>query len=93
MLTESDNDRFDSIMSAVIQRRSERDVLPDRDEEKIAEILGGAERRAAQEHALWLQSKEQFASAVKFQPSASDSEEVKDFANIDRWRGFNEDDA
>lgn len=94
MLTDADNARFDSIMNKVVQRREDRgDNTPERDEERIAQILGNAERRAALEHALWLESKERFASAVKYQPAAVDSDEVKEFSNIDRWRNFSEEDA
>lgn len=89
MLTDSDVERFDSIMATVLQRREDRGfMIPDRDEEKIAEILSRSERRAAAEHALWLQSREDFASAVKYQMAAVDSEENKAFPQMDRYRNF-----
>lgn len=89
MLTDADIERFDSLMSAVMQRREDRGFdVPDRDEEKIAEILGNSDRRAADEHSLWLQSKEQFASTVKFQEAANDSDELKDFPQMDNYRNF-----
>lgn len=89
MLTDADIERFDSLMSTVMQRREDRGFdVPDRDEEKIAEILSNAERRSADEHTLWLQSKEQFASTVKFQEAAIDSDEVKEFPQMDNYRNF-----
>ncbi len=89
MLTDSDMERFDSIMSAVLQRREDRGFeVPDRDEEKIAEILSQAERSAAEEHTLWAQSVEQFASTVKYQESAVASGDAHSFPQMDRYRNF-----
>lgn len=89
MLTDSDIERFDSIMSSVMQKREDRGFnVPDRDEERIAEILSNAERRAAEEHARLVEVTQQFASVVKFQESASDSDEAKAFPDMDDFRNF-----
>lgn len=89
MLTDADIERFDSMMAAVMQRREDRGfMIPDRDEERIAEILGDAERRAADEHSLLLELKQRFASAVKFQESVVDSDDNKDFPELDNYRNF-----
>ncbi len=55
MLTKEDIKRFDSIMSAVLQRREDRGFdVPDRDEDKIAEIFAKWDRSAKEENLLWL---------------------------------------
>lgn len=88
-LTNEDVDRLDSIMNAVTQRREDRGMnLPDRDEEKIAEILSGADRAAYNEHERWLNSMEQFGSAVKFQPPIANGDDGKKFPQLDRYRNF-----
>lgn len=89
-LTDSDVERFDSIMNHVIQKREGRDFLPDRNEDRIAEILYQSEKSAAEEYENWIGSKERFASPVKFQPAASGSDEGKGFPQIDRYRNFDD---
>ena len=91
MLTDSDADRFDSIMERILQRREERESIPDRNEDRIAEILYEAEKAAAEEHTNWIYSVEQFASSIKFQAAASDSDNSKEFPQIDRYRNFTSD--
>lgn len=88
MLTDSDKERLDSIMAASIKRMEERVFPLDRDEDKIAEILSRAERAAAEEHERLVESKAGFASTVKFQTSVTDSEDNKEFPNINRYRLF-----
>lgn len=84
MMTDSDIARMDAIMAKTMQRREDRGfMIPDRDEERIAEILSNAERRAVEEHALLMESTQQFASAVKFQEAANDSEDAKDYSQLD----------
>lgn len=57
MLTKEDIERFDSIMAAVMQKREARGFdVPDRDENKIAEILEKWDRSTADEHARWIDS-------------------------------------
>lgn len=57
MLNKKDIERLDSIMAAVMQKREARGFdLPDRDENKIAEILEKWERSTADEHARWADS-------------------------------------
>ncbi len=56
MLTNSDREKFDSIMEKVMEKRLLRTSAPERDEEKIAEILRRAEQSAAEEHARLLES-------------------------------------
>ena len=88
MLTNADIDRFDSIMDRITQRREERGFPPDRDEDKIAEILYKAERAAAEEHARLVESTQQFASAVRFQVPANEIDDGRGFPQIDRYRNF-----
>lgn len=87
MLTNADIDRFDSIMNRTLQRREERVFLPDRNEDKIAEILYMAERRAEEEHARLIESTQQFAASVRFQSPANQSED-NGFPQMDRYRNF-----
>lgn len=87
-LTNEDVERLDSIMNAVIQRREDRGLnIPDRDEEKISEILRKADRTAMVEHEQWLYSVEQFGSTVRFQPPVSE-DDSKRFPQLDRYRNF-----
>lgn len=87
MLTESDNERLDSIMDAVLQLREERGYPPPRDEDRIAEILQRCEKSAAEERQQLVESEQQFARPVRPQTSAVDSEGLKSFPQMDRWRG------
>ena len=56
MLTKADIQRFDSIMAAVMKKREDRGFnIPDRDEDKIAEILDKWEKSAKEMDAAWLE--------------------------------------
>lgn len=85
-LTNEDVERFDSIMDAVLQRREDRGMnTPERDEEKIAEIL---HRTSVDDYDSWLYSTEHFGTAVKFQPPANNNDNCKKFPQLDRYRNF-----
>ena len=89
MLTEYDIERLDSLMTSVLQKREDRGfMVPDRNEERIAEILSDAERRAAEQHAQLVEVKQQFASVVRFEESAIDSEATNSFPEFDSYRDF-----
>lgn len=88
MLINSDVERFDSIMDRILRQREERGNIPDRDEDRISEILLRGERSAVDEHERWVESSQQFASIVKFQPAANDSDKGKEFPNLNRYRNF-----
>jgi NADH:ubiquinone oxidoreductase subunit E len=82
MLTEIDIERFDSIMESVLQLREERGYVPPRDEEKIAEILQKWEKSSVEEHKLLVESIQYFASTVRYQPAARNSNSLKQFPQI-----------
>lgn len=86
MLTEIDIERFDSIMELVLQLRKERGSMPPRDETKIAEILQKWEKSAAEQHKLLLDSEQQFANPIKYQPAATRSDNLKMFPQMNKWR-------
>jgi hypothetical protein len=88
LMTDSDNERMEDIMDRILARREERDFFPDRDEDKIADILNAAENKAALEHALFIEARNDFSSAVKYQVSANESDEEKEFPQFDRYRDF-----
>jgi hypothetical protein len=89
MLTDFDIERFDSIMTSVMQKREDRGfMVPDRDEERIAEVLGNAERRASEEHTVLVESKQQFASVIRYEESAVDSIDSNAFPEFDNYRNF-----
>lgn len=92
MLTESDIERFDAIMNGVLQIREARGFnVPVRDEDKIAEILSRGERAADEERQALVDSERLFAGPVKAQRAAKDSDTLKNFSALDRWRGQDED--
>lgn len=90
MLTDSDIDRMNDIMDRVLARREEREFPPDRDEDRIAEILHRAERAAEEEHARLLETVGGFGSSVKYQEPVYESDEEMDFPNLDRYRNWAE---
>ena len=85
MLTNSDKERFDSIMEKVMEKRLLRTSVPERDEEKIAEILRRAEQSAAEEHARLVESINQnggYIGNTSRQDSVSQSEEKSNFSSM-----------
>lgn len=87
MLTDNDIERMDSIMESVLQLREERGYMPTRDEDKIAEILQRAEKSASAEHQRLLDSELQFVSVNRHQIAVKNSDNLKSFPQVDRWRG------
>lgn len=85
MLTDSDKERFDSIMEKVMEKRLLRTSPPVRDEEKIAEILRRAEQSAAEEHARLVESINQYGGYIgntSRQDSVSQSDEPTRFSQM-----------
>jgi hypothetical protein len=86
MLLDSDIQRLDMIMEAVLNKREQRGYLPDRDEDKIADIIRRAEEAAEREHQLTVESRQDFASPVRRQEDVKNSENVKETSSIVRWK-------
>lgn len=84
MLLESDRERLDEMFDAVFNRRKERGYVPERNEERIAEILADWDRSAAEEHDLLMESKRNWT--VKAQPAASRSSNLKQYPTLNRWK-------
>jgi uridine kinase len=79
-------DRLDAVMESVLQTREERGYVPDRDEDKIAKILMKWEKSSYDEYQRLIESRQQFADPIKYQPTASRSETLKMFPQINRFR-------
>jgi hypothetical protein len=89
MLTNSDREKFDSIMENVMEKRLLRTSVPERDEEKIAEILRRAEQSAAEEHARLIESINQIGGYIgntSRQEDVRQSEEKTDFSSMARLK-------
>lgn len=89
MLTDSDKNRIKDIMEKVMQKRLLRTSPPVRDEEKIAEILRRAEQRAAEEHALLVESQNMYGGYIgntSRQENVAKSEEKSNFSSMARLK-------
>lgn len=89
MLTNSDKERFNSIMEKVMEKRLLRTSVPERDEEKIAEILRRAEQSAAEEHARLVETINQnggYIGNTNRQETVSQSQEKSDFSGMARMK-------
>lgn len=88
MLSSSDMMRLDTIFDGVFEKREQRGYLPDRDEDKIAEILFKADESARVQRELLLDSGYGFTSDVKFQERARDidAEDAAEYNSLSRWK-------
>lgn len=77
MLLELDVEKLDSMMESVLQLREERGYMPNRDEDKIAEILQKWEASSAEQHRLLIESQRQFTDKPKYQRAANQSDTLK----------------
>lgn len=82
MLTPEDEMRFDTLFGDGLRER----VLTDRDEDKIAEILQRAEDGARIQRELLVESGYGFGSAVKHQEPARNTDVVKEYNSLSRWK-------
>lgn len=86
MLTDSDVGRIEEIMLRITAVREKRGYIPDRDEDKIAEILQRGEDAARIQHELLVESSYGFASPVRIRDRAMDSEDPREFGSLSRWK-------
>lgn len=82
MLTERDVQQLDQIMASVAKRRMERIYPPDRDEEKIAEILQEWETSSEEQHQLLLMSQWLYAEPVQLPVDVKKESTLKSY----RWK-------
>lgn len=89
MLTNSDREKLDSIMEKVMEKRLLRTSVPERDEEKIAEIIRRAEKGAAEEHALLVDAINQYGGYIgntSRQEDVRQSDEPTKFTQMARMK-------
>lgn len=86
MLTANDIMRLDEIMERTMAAREQRGCIPDRDEDKIAEILFRAEESARREREALVEANYGFASNVRHQEPARNSDESTEFSSLSRWK-------
>lgn len=84
MLTEQDVVRFEVIMDRVFATREQRGYIPNRDEDRIAEILEAGDDAARLQHDLLVDSN--YGSSVRSRDKISDSEDLRDFTSLSRWK-------
>ena len=85
-LTDYDVMRLDEMFGRAQETRERRGYIPDRDEDKIAEILGRADEAARVQRELLVDSGYGFGSSVRFQEPVATSESTKEFETLSRWK-------